>query len=161
MTDTALTDEEIAALGGLFLGVGAVVLVVALVWYIINVIAMWRLFKKAGEPGWKSLIPIYNGMVLYDKVWDIKWFWINVLVAVVASFANNMVQEQVAVTAMTVLSLVALIAAAVLLFFFNQKLAAAFGKSQGFGVGLWLLNPIFMLILSFGGSTYQGKGKNA
>lgn len=45
---------------------------------------------------------------------------------------------------------------AVLLFMFNQRLAAAFGKSKGFGVGLWLLNPIFMLILGFGSSAYVG-----
>ncbi len=159
-TNVALTDEQAAALGGVLLGVGAIVLVVALIWYIINVIAMWRLFKKTGEPGWKSLVPVYNGIVLYGKAWEVKWFWITFLFTFLTYFANSLAQQDIAATVMSVIALATGVVGAVLLFLFNQRLAAAFGKSKGFGVGLWLLNPIFMLILAFGSSTYIGKAPN-
>ena len=116
----------------------------------------WRIIK-AGEPGWKSLIPVYNGIVLYGKAWEVKWFWITFLFTFLTYFANSLAKQGIAATPMTVLALAAGMVGAVLLFLFNQRLAAAFGKSKGFGVGLWLLNPIFMLILAFGASTYIGK----
>ena len=154
--NVALTGEEAAALGALMIGIGSVVLVVGLIWYIINVIAMWRLFKKTGEPGWKSLVPVYNGIVLYGKAWEVKWFWITFLFTFLTYFANNLAQQGIAALAMNIVTIVAGVIGCVLLYMFNQRLAAAFGKSKGFGVGLWLLNPIFMLILSFGASAYVG-----
>lgn len=37
----------------------------AFIFYILQVIAYWKIFTKAGEEGWKSIIPIYNGYVQY------------------------------------------------------------------------------------------------
>ena len=37
-----------------------------------------------------------------------------------------------------------------------NKLAKAFGHGVGFTIGLFFLNPIFMLILGFSGDEYIG-----
>ena len=64
--DTALeglTTQEAAA-GGTIVGIAiGLFIAVAIVWYIFQAIADWKIFAKAGEPGWKSLIPIYNIIV--------------------------------------------------------------------------------------------------
>ncbi len=45
---------------GIFAASLAVVIVLGIVWYVLQVVAYWRIFKKAGEAGWKSFIPLYN-----------------------------------------------------------------------------------------------------
>ena len=50
----------------------------AFIFYILQVIAYWKIFTKAGEEGWKSIIPIYNGYVQYRLTWDVSisgWHW--------------------------------------------------------------------------------------
>ena len=46
----------------------------AFIFYILQVIAYWKIFTKAGEEGWKSIIPIYNGYVQYRLTWDVQYF---------------------------------------------------------------------------------------
>ena len=48
----------------------------AFIFYILQVIAYWKIFTKAGEEGWKSIIPIYNGYVQYRLTWDVQYFWV-------------------------------------------------------------------------------------
>ena len=96
---------------------------------ILGIIAYWKVFVKAGQPGWKSLIPIYNIYILYKIAWGSGWKFLWMLVPLV----------NIVVT--VIMSL---------------KLARAFGKGTGFGVGLVLLQPIFMMILAFGDAQYTG-----
>ncbi len=46
------------------------------IWYIIMVIANWKIFSKAGEAGWKSLIPILNYYIEFKISWKGSMFWI-------------------------------------------------------------------------------------
>ena len=115
--------------GAAMLGYLAVLLVV----YILVVIAMWKVFTKAGKPGWASLIPVYNMVVMYQIVGLNPWLLLLYLIP----FVNW-------------------IAALVLSIMLNVKLAKVFGKSTGFAIGLILLNPIFLLILGFGDAKYIG-----
>lgn len=115
--------------GAAMLGYLAVLLVV----YILVVIAMWKVFTKAGKPGWASLIPVYNMVVMYQIVGLNPWLLLLYLI----SFVNW-------------------IAALVLSIMLNVKLAKVFGKSTGFAIGLIFLNPIFLLILGFGDAKYIG-----
>ena len=46
----------------------------AFIFYILQVIAYWKIFTKAGEEGWKSIIPIYNGYVQYRLTWECAVF---------------------------------------------------------------------------------------
>lgn len=96
---------------------------------ILGIIAQWRIFTKAGEAGWKILIPIYNIYILFKIAWGSGWKFLWLLVPI----ANIVV--------------------AVMLSF---KLARSFGKGTGFGLGLLFLMPIFILILAFGSARYIG-----
>ena len=58
-------DSSDAVLGGMLVGY----LITFLVIYVLSVIAMWKIFTKAGKPGWASLIPIYNIVVMYQNSW--------------------------------------------------------------------------------------------
>ena len=115
--------------GAAMLGYLAVLLVV----YILVVIAMWKVFTKAGKPGWASLIPVYNMVVMYQIVGLNPWLLLLYLIPFVKW-----------------------IAALVLSIMLNVKLAKVFGKSTGFAIGLIFLNPIFLLILGFGDAKYIG-----
>jgi hypothetical protein len=103
-----------------FLYIAIVVLVVA---------GWWRVFTKAGEAGWKSIIPIWNIIVLLRIVGRPVW-WIILLI----------------------IPLVSLIVWIVV----SLDAAKSYGKGVGFGIGLFLLSPIFYPILGFGSATYVG-----
>lgn len=113
-------------------GVAGTVLVlclIALAVGILMIIAQWRIFSKAGEPGWASLIPIYNLYVLYKITWGSGIRFLLLLIPLY----NIILAIQT-----------------------NIRLARAFGKGDGFAVGLIFLPGIFMLILGFGGAQYCG-----
>ncbi len=92
-------------------------------------VAVWRIFTKAGQPGWAVLIPIYNAYVLLEIVGR-EWWW---LILMVIPFVN-------------------FIFIIILLF----DLAKSFGKDPAFGFGLLVLAPIFLPILGYGNSQYVG-----
>jgi hypothetical protein len=93
------------------------------------VAAGWKIFTKAGEPGWAAIIPIYNVIVLLKIAGKPAW-WIILLLIPVVNFVISI-----------------LVAAG---------LAKNFGKGTGFVVGLVLLPFIFYLILGFGSAQYHG-----
>lgn len=122
-------DSSDAVLGGMLVGY----LITFLVIYVLSVIAMWKIFTKAGKPGWASLIPIYNIVVMYQIV------GLNPLLIILLfiPFIN--------VIAAIVLSIIQCI-----------RLSKAFGKGAGFTFGLIFLSPIFLLTLGFGNDKYIG-----
>ncbi len=91
--------------------------------------SMWRMFTKAGKPGWAALIPIYNTVVLMQIIGRPEWWvlllfvpFVNIYIAIVSTL----------------------------------ELAKSFGKSTGFGV-LMLFFPVIMYpMLGFGSSQYLG-----
>ena len=110
-------------------GAGGIIASLVVLW-VLSVIAYWRLFTKAGEPGWKSIIPIYSTYMVF--------------LSAVSSMAAAVV--------MMILYVIVLILSIVL----YVKMSKAYGKGGGFAVGLLLLWPIFILILGFGSSEYLG-----
>ena len=128
-----------------------IILVVALVVYILQVIGMWKVFKKSGEEGWKAIIPIYNTYTMC-KITGVNPWW--VLIVVIASGLSGAFGDSDLNTIVSLLSSVVTIYFSVLLY---VSLARAFGKSDGFAVGLILLNPIFLLILGCGSSQFIEK----
>ncbi len=105
------------------------ILVVYGVILVLMIASMWKIFSKAGKPGWAAIVPIYNIIVMLQIVGRPVW-WIILLIIPIVSFVIS-----------------------IILCF---DLAKAFGKGGGFGVGLLLLGIIFMPILAFGSATYQG-----
>lgn len=123
---------------------------ILLVWYVLQVIAYWRIFSKAGEPGWKSIIPIYNIYVQYRICWNTRIFWVS-LVLGIAAFIFGIVGGVIGL-----IGNLCLLGVGAISIIGTYKLSLAFGHGIPFAVGLYFLNPIFMLILGFGSSEYQG-----
>lgn len=142
MTDTAIL--------GVFLGSMMILLVAAVAWYVLQVAAYWKIFTKAGEAGWKSLIPFYNMYTQYKLTWNPTWFFILIACGVV-NFAFGSTEGF-----FYVIGTLSSLAMGVIGIISNFKLSQAYGHGTGFAIGLILLNPIFMLILGFGNSEYQG-----
>lgn len=154
--ERTLTTAEAAALGGLY---GAMA-VFGVIWGVLTIIAGWKIFKKAGEPGWKILIPIYNVYILY-KIAGIKnWFWISIVVACCVGFISGIISATAGSNgnvAISVISALSTIFGLCVDAYFSLKLSKAFKHGVAFAIGLFIFEPIFMLILGFGMSKYDKK----
>lgn len=125
-TTSVDTGAAGAALGAMF----AIYMFVWLAVAVIAIIAMWKIFTKAGQAGWKSIIPFYNMYVLLQIVGRPGWWLLLFFVPI----ANIVVSVIVAL-----------------------DLAKSFGRSELFGiVGLFLFSLIGYLMLAFGKDTYRG-----
>lgn len=114
-------------LGFLFSGLGTVCWLLVFVLYIVGA---WKMFVKAGQPGWASIIPIYNVYIILKIVGRPGWWLILFLIP----FVN-----------IVVLLLVSI------------DLAKSFGKSAVWGIVLlFIFNVIGYLILGWGSDQYQG-----
>jgi hypothetical protein len=96
---------------------------------ILMIAALWKVFTKAGQPGWAAIIPILNTYFLCKIAGRPGWWVI-----------------------LTFIPLVNFIIWIILCI----DIAKSFGKGVGFAIGLLLLPFIFFLILGFGSARYQG-----
>jgi hypothetical protein len=101
----------------------------SLVLALIIVIAQWKVFTKAGQPGWACLIPVYNCYIM-TKIAGKPWWWILMFLI---PFVNL-----------------------VYAIWLTNMISKSFGKDEAFTVGLLLLGIVFWPILGFGDSKYQG-----
>jgi len=97
---------------------------------LILIVAFWKVFEKAGEAGWKSLIPIYNLFVLLQMAGCPGWWLLMFFLPVINIY---------------------------FLVVMHIRLAEKFGKSALFGFALFFLGFIFFPILAFGPATYEGE----
>jgi hypothetical protein len=95
---------------------------------LVIVIGIWRVFTKAGQPGWAVLIPIYNAYVLCKVAGKSGWWVLLLMIPCVGIIAS---------------------------FFVVLGVAQNFGKGVGFALGLFFLPFIFYPILGFGDASYQ------
>lgn len=95
----------------------------------ILIAALWKIYVKAGKPGWAVLIPFYGNYCQFDIIFGNGWLFLLLFVPLVN---------------------------AVVLIMMFFKLAAVFGKGIGFGFGLMFLPFIFVPILGFGDAEYIG-----
>lgn len=107
----------------------AIFIILWLAFVVFLIAAQWKVYEKAGQPGWACIIPIYNIYVLLKIVGKPGWWLIMMIIPVVnlifAIWAINM-------------------------------LSKSFGKDEGFTVGLLLLGIVFYPILGFGDARYLG-----
>lgn len=135
---------------------GGIYLVFAFAWWILQIIANWRIFTKAGEAGWKSIIPVYGDYISYKIAWQTAFFWMTLILTTIASCVEQYANPDGASIILTLIVAVIRIILAVLSILYNVKLARAFGRGIGFAIGLIFLQPIFLLILGFGNDSYFG-----
>lgn len=105
-------------------------IVISLIVGILVIVSLWMIFKKAGKPGWASIVPIYNIIVLIQIAGLPLWY----LVLLIIPFANIYA-----------------------IFKIYIELAHKFGKSTGFGVLTVFFSEICLPILAFDkNATYKG-----
>ena len=104
-------------------------IIAAAVICLVMLVAMWKIFTKAGKPGWAIIIPIYNLWVLYTIICGRGKAMFRLLIP----FYNIYWAIKTEI-----------------------ELAHAYGKSTGFGIGLLFLPVIFYCILGFGSAKYEG-----
>jgi hypothetical protein len=115
-------------------GIGMGAMLFSCLVLLVIVAAMWKVFTKAGKPGWAAIVPIYNIWVLLEIVGRPGWW----LVLMLIPFVNFIV-----------------------LIILSIDVAKSFGKGTGFGLGLAFVSLIFYPILGFGDAKYQGPAVTA
>jgi hypothetical protein len=121
-TTTTTTGVSPLAAG---MGVGMMLVWCAVV--LILIISMWKIFTKAGKPGWAAIVPIYNMIVMLEIACKPIWWFILLLIPLVN----------------IIVIIIVLI-----------ELAKRFGKGVGFAIGMLILPFIFYPMLAFGDSKY-------
>lgn len=107
---------------------GAIVSLVYLVMIVAAIAGMWKVFEKAGQPGWAAIVPIYNLFVLLQIVNKPIW-WIVLLLLPLINI--------------------------VILIIVTIALAEKFGKGGGYAVGMVFLPFVFYPMLGFGDERFQ------
>jgi hypothetical protein len=105
----------------------AIILICALA--IFQIVAMWKVFIKAGQPGWAAIIPIYN-IYIMTKIGGKPGIWVLLFFIPFVNF--------------------------IFLIWLYNMISKSFGNDEGFTVGLVLLGIIFWAILGFGSAKYLG-----
>lgn len=111
---------------------------------ILYIAGLWKMFKKAGEEGWKAIVPIYNTITLC-RIVGISPYWLLIILICSILSAVPLIGN--------LLYLAAIIYFGVIL---AVSTARSFGRSDTFAVGNFLIPVIFYPILGFGESKYQG-----
>lgn len=119
---------------------------------LMELIGYWKTFEKMGESGWKALIPIYNGYLMYKRTWVAKMYWImfalTIANSLIMEFGNSISASYI------VWAFITFAISTVITIIQSDKLSRAFGHGHWFTVGLVLLGPIFIMILGFGSSEF-------
>jgi hypothetical protein len=89
----------------------------------------WKIFTKAGQPGWAAIVPFYN-MYIWCKIVGRPGWWIVLMFIPVVSLVIGIILV--------------------------LDLAKSFGKGIGFSLGMIFLSFIFYPILAWGSAEYQG-----
>ncbi|MFC3561702.1 DUF5684 domain-containing protein [Pedobacter jamesrossensis] len=124
-----MNEYESYESSGIAAGIGAGVIIIYLAIIVVLIVGMWKVFEKAGKPGWAAIIPIYNLIILLEivgkpMIW-ILWLLIPCVNIVFMVWLYNLVSK-------------------------------SFGKSEGFTVGMVIFPFIFWPLLGFGSAKYLG-----
>jgi len=124
-----MNDNGSAAVGGLAVLFSGVFMLVMIAIIVFTIASMWKVFVKAGQPGWAAIVPIYNMIILLQIIGKPLWWIVLCMIPLV----NIVIMILVCI-----------------------DLAKCFGQSAGFGIGLAFLGIVFFPILGFGSSRYTG-----
>lgn len=119
----------IAAVGGILLVFAIIFGLLMLGLIIFSIVSTWKMYVKANEPGWASIVPVYNMIILF-KIIGYKWYYIFLLL-------------------LGCIPVVGYLALILFNIHYNIKLAKSFGQSAGFGIGLCFLPIVFIPMIAF------------
>ena len=109
---------------------------IELLFWVASVVGMWKMFEKAGRPGWGALLPFYNWYILGDISTGDKKYWVRLLLIFIP--------------------IVGWIAYIYFYYQMSKATAKAFGKPDGYAWGYTLLTPVFYCMTGFDDSSYYG-----
>ncbi|MHB1336088.1 MAG: DUF5684 domain-containing protein [Candidatus Humimicrobiaceae bacterium] len=123
--------------GEIAAGIGSIIGILFLYLLYFTLIAfyifcMWKIFVKAGKPGWAAIVPVYN-ILIELEITRLPWWFLLLMFVPLANF--------------------------VILIFVMLALAKVFGKSTAFGIGLLFLSFIFIPMLAFGKDKYDSSAE--
>ena len=121
--DTSYGVSTTSGLTGAIAAMGLFFWLLSMALGVLMIVSLWKIFKKAGKPGWASIVPIYNIYIMCE-IAEKEWWYILLLCV---PFVN--------IYAMIVL---------------YNGMAKRFGKGGGFVVGMILLPVVFFPMLAFG-----------
>ena len=145
-------DDEIGAL----LAMSGGILIFLFAFLVLMVVAYWKIFTKAGKPGWHSIIPFLSTWDLYDLSWNGTMGWVAIALSIVSSIAGSTTNSEDGSGGSVIVGIIGF-ASLVLSVVQLYKLSLSFGYGVGFTLGLIFLSPIFLLILGFGSAQYMGR----
>lgn len=122
--------------------------------------SMWKIFEKAGEQGWKCLIPFYSTYIFWKISGAPQWALLTSLIGQGVNFILNAmtnVTSSAPSQGLAIIGVLAGISSLIGSVLMDIHLAKSFGKAPEFAVGLILLPTIFLPILAFLGAKYIGK----
>ena len=120
-------------------------LLLCFVLWLLGVIGRWKMFQKANQPGWQAIIPIYD-QYIQCKIVGINPWWI-----LIALFGGYLLQVIPIIGQM--------LAFAISIYYgiiLSVSTANSYGKTSGWAIGLFFLEPFFLLALGLGKSEYKG-----
>lgn len=172
-TTTTASPTATAAVAGVAAGMFVMMGFIALAIFVLRIIARWRIFVKAGEKGWKAIIPFYSDYIFYKIIDMVPFFWAmlagGIVLGIISAATGSMNTLTVSGDSFTVTSaqtanpLVGLVGFAFAVFSIVVTIIAAirtakvFGKGGGYIAGLILIPDIFLMILGFGQAKYDKK----
>lgn len=132
-----------------------------LIWWIPKTIALWKVFKSAGESGWKAIVPFYDGYVMFKIAWIKNWFWYMIIVCILALLFWLILPYRWDV--LEILIYVVAIFSEIFLLIVLMVMHFMFARKYWWEVFASILFAIFypvgILVLGFGNYKYQGKTK--
>lgn len=121
-----MDEESIGIIGALF---GGVFMLIGFAVAAVILASLWKIYSKAGQPGWAAIVPVYNIIILMNIVGRPVW-WVVLMFVPFVSFVVGII--------------------------ICIDLARSFGKDLGFAVGMILLPFVFIPMLAFGDARYGG-----
>ncbi|MHB8402261.1 MAG: DUF5684 domain-containing protein, partial [Bacteroidia bacterium] len=117
LANSAVSGAAAGAVAGMAMGMMLVLLAIG----VFMMVCLWKIYTKAGEPGWAAIVPIYNVIILLKIVNKPLWWLLLMLIP----FVNIVIFIMV-----------------------YHRLSLSFGKGAGFTVGLLFLGIVFIPILA-------------
>lgn len=157
LDEAGLTNEEAAWLLGLLLGLGALMIplaIISFILWILRIIALWKAFQRAWQWGWEAIVPIYCSYIKYKLAGMKNWFWYGLLIAVLMWVIAAFIPDQQKLLTDIATAIVWIIYVVV-----KFKFARKYGWGVFASILYVLFNPICVLILGFGNYPYEGKSK--
>lgn len=145
--------DDVAAMILVLSGMVVTIAVIAFIGYLLTAIGFAKIFKKAGEKGWKAFIPFLNDYTRFKIAWNTKAFWIWIITMAITNIAPAF-GDGLIVSLVTFVAGIIFIVCVCKMYF---NFAKAFGKGAGTAVLLFFFPFIMSLVLGFGKAEYIRK----